>query len=300
MAEPSSCSSDGIFDIIDDDNQCDDNGKDPLESVAEEYNRDFDFHYTHTNVDEEETVVSRTTASLDGQAIEGASSTRNQKRPLSSPSTPSATSKRNRTLEECWATDDETPEYLRISNKSFDHAMAHHVMNSAGTFTVLDLRSLAILKHKIATARIELELWTFYLKLGTGQWKTQTSAQATVDRRFWTLPVKSSVPSTTVVDEINAQKTYEDVVRHHLADLDQSVQRYQGELTSETTYLLGETSDIEMEIEAFVQCHGAQPARLKIDHTIAVLECDYDVHLIEREYQRLQPNDDQVGYSFFQ
>lgn len=177
--------------------------------------------------------------------------------------------------------------------------MAQHVMNSADTFTLVDLRSLAILKHKIAIAKIEVDLWTFYLKLGTGQWKTQTSSQATVDRRFWASSVKSLVPSTTVVDEINEQKTYEDVVRHHLADLDQSVQRYQDVLLIETACLLGETIEIETEIEAFVQCYGTQPARLKIDHSIAVLECDYDMQLVEREYQRLQPNDDQVGYSFF-
>ena len=112
-------------------------------------------------------------------------SSSNKKRPLSSPSTPDVASKKIRIVDNKKNKKDQIPEYLQPTNNAFDKIMKDHILNSATTITVEDLRQLAILKHKIAITKLDKDLWTVYFKSGTGQWETLESKKTNVDRRLW-------------------------------------------------------------------------------------------------------------------
>jgi len=209
-----------------------------------------------------------------------------KKRSLNTPSTPDVASKKIRILDD---KKDQIPEYLQATNKSFDKIMTHHIMNTATTITVEDLRQLAILKHKIAVINIDKELWTVYLKSGTGQWKTPESGKTNVDRRIWPIQVKkmmSSKKSNTIVtrEERDEEKICETIVHEYLEELNNIIEQYQNEFDKKKNYLMGYIDDnLEKEIETFVQQHSTRPLQMKLNYEIALLEYDYDVEIVERE-----------------
>jgi hypothetical protein len=233
----------------------------------------------------------------------------NQKRQLSTPSTPDIGSKKIRLEddENEKQKKDEIPEYLKSTNKIFDQILTDHIISGFITITMEDLRQLAILKHKIADMNLRKKLWTIYLKSGTGQWETQESGKTTVDRRIWPAQVKkmiSSPSSNNTIDiseesDDDEQKKYETRVHQYLDELNNTMEQYQNEFDKKKNDLMDYyTDDIEKAIETFVQQHGVRPLQMKLDYKIAILEYDYDMEILEREYLRLKPTEYQVKYFF--
>ena len=220
-----------------------------------------------------------------------------RKRQLSTPSTPDVIAKKIRLKDndnENQKGDDQIPEYLQSTNKIFDQIITDHTMNSAISIVKEDLRQISILKHKIADMKLSKKLWETYLKSGTGQWETQESNKTNVDRRMWPLQVKKMVLSKksktidTSEGSPNEQKIYEITVYEHLKELNDIIEQYQNELDRMKNTLMYYTDDIEKRIDTFVQQHGIRLLELKFNYKIAILEYDYDVELLEREYLRLQ------------
>jgi hypothetical protein len=246
----------------------------------------------------------------DGDDKETDSLSANQKRQLATPTTPDIVSKKIRLDDDVDNQNqkkDEIPEYLKSTNKIFDKILADHSINGFITITNEDLRQLAILKHKIAHNNLRKELWTIYLKAGTGQWETQESIKTTVDRRIWPMQVKkmmsSPLPSSSsniiTIDisgeEIDEQKICETKVYEYLEELNNTLKQYQNELDKKKNDLMDfYTDDIEKAIEKFVQQHGIRPLRMTLDYKIAILQYDYDMKILEREYLQLKPTEYQV------
>ncbi|CAF1659756.1 unnamed protein product [Rotaria magnacalcarata] len=107
------------------------------------------------------------------------------KRPLSTPSTPDGTSKKM-----CLWNENETREDQEIDsifNKFImDHKNKHMILMS-----MEDIRTLMILKHRMATSHMEKRQWMIYSKSGTGQRTTKESVKTNVDKRVWPLQVKN-------------------------------------------------------------------------------------------------------------
>jgi len=234
----------------------------------------------------------------------------NQKRQLATPTTPDIVSKKIRLDDDVDNQNqkkDEIPEYLKSTNKIFDQILADHSINGFITITNEDLRQLAILKHKIADLNLRKQLWTIYLKSGTGQWETQESGKTTVDRRIWPTQLKkiiSSPSSNNTIDiseesDDDEQKKYETRVQQYLEELNNTMEQYQNEFDKKKNDLMDYyTDDIEKAIEKFVQQHGIRPLQMKLDYKIAILEYDYDMEILEREYLQLKPTEYQVKYFF--
>ena len=219
------------------------------------------------------------------------------KRSLSTPSTPEVKSKKIRLLddheEEEEEEEEQLPLYLQIPNVSFNK-----MMMDTGSFmpiTEEDLQELAILKHKIGVMNIGRQLWTVYLKSGTGQWETTSvSRQTTVDRRLWPKQVKKIMESKLNVNDQNEQQLCEDIVHEHLQQLNKTIEQYQNEYENKKISSLGFTKELEKAIELFVQQYGMQSYEIKLNYKIALLKYDYDLQILERDYLQQKPTKYQV------
>jgi hypothetical protein len=221
-----------------------------------------------------------------------------KKRQLSTPSTPDIASKKFRTLDDSENVKEQIPEYLQETNESFNEIMLGKVINSTTTITVEDLRQLAILKHKIVVINMDKELWTVYLKSGTGQWETSESRKTNVDRRIWPECVKtimlSELGGTTNGDEAYQQNLCEEIVSERLQDIKETIVQYQIELDGNKDCLPGFADEMEKVIDAFIGQYGVQSLQMKHNYEIAIFQYDYDAELLEREYLRFKPTKSQV------
>jgi hypothetical protein len=249
----------------------------------DDHNRTNDDHYNEVNIHSiqkydthhslmiqicEEQILSQKLSQLSTIIIENDQpekySTSNKKRELSTPSTPDVNPKRIRESDNDDNNNNNQTEqiagYLQATNDIFDEKMTCHIMNNATTITMEDLRQFANLRHQIGVVNLDQELWSFYLKLGTGQWKTQESdkIKMMVDRQFWPKQVKEMALSTksntidinkaaaAAIDE-EKQKLFENFVHEYLHDLNKSSEQYQAEFNEKKNccYSIGFTDEIE-------------------------------------------------------
>ena len=216
---------------------------------------------------------------------------------MSTPSTPDVASKKIRVLDDSENEEEQIPEYLQATNKSFDKIMIDNVINSTITITVEDLRQLAILKHKIAIISMDKELWTVYFKSGTGQWETSESRKTNADRRLWPEYVKTIMLSkldTSNTDEAHKQNLCEEIAYERLQQIKETIAHYEIEFDEKKNCLLGFTDEMEKVIETFIRQYGIQSFQMKHNYKIAILQYDYDAEILEREYLRFKPTKNQV------
>ncbi|CAF4656413.1 unnamed protein product, partial [Rotaria sp. Silwood2] len=112
----------------------------------------------------------------------------NNKRPLRTLSPLEVVSKKIRRWNESESEEpevDHMPEYFERLNDMFDKIMTHHIIQHRITISIDDLRQLTISKHRIAMIELDKKLWTFYLKLGTGQCETVESNKTKVNQYMW-------------------------------------------------------------------------------------------------------------------
>ncbi|CAF5066567.1 unnamed protein product, partial [Rotaria magnacalcarata] len=297
----------GIFDILDDEDENDAYGtqqtREDLDDIMEEYNQDFDFEGMNTNLDEEEMFIDddddkkNVEDRILSQELSELSTEEkyddeeyliyDNKRPLSTPSTPDGTSKKM-----CLWNENETREDQEIDsifNKFImDHKNKHMILMS-----MEDIRTLMILKHRMATSHMEKRQWMIYLKSGTGQWTTKESVKTNVDKRVWPLQVKKLITekmATLNTYEIHNEHTLgEMIVNQHLQELNQKIEEYTMIFNTMKTVCFGWTETIDEIIDTFVQQHSIVPFALKLNYKLTLWEYDYDDQLLQREYFRYQP-----------
>jgi hypothetical protein len=241
----------------------------------------------------------------------------NQKRQLSTPSTPDVISKKHRVVATTTTAavvvvdedddndndenqKDDIPDYLKATNKIFDKMIIeHNIHKNLTTITIEDLRRLAILKHKIVLSSFRKKLWLVYLKLGTGQWETQKSRKTSVDRRIWPTEVKKLMLSKksnaiSINEGRDVHTICEILVHEYLDELNCVSEQSQQEFNTKKNDFMDYTDDIDKIIETFIQQHAVRPLQMKFDYKIAILEYDYDAEILDREYSQLEPTKYQV------
>jgi hypothetical protein len=217
------------------------------------------------------------------------------KRSLSTPSTPDVTSKKRRVVEDDHEPTDKTlPGYLQTTHPSLAVFMANDPLS------LDDLRQMALLKHNMTSNTMEQDLWNIYLKLGLGQWETQESRRTAAsmnDRRYWPLEVKTAYLATSNnASSHSTQDKYERTVQQRLDALSTTMQHHHMEYHERRQRWIQLTDDnTERAIEAFVQHYGVPLLRAQLNHRIALVEYQYDVELLEREFLRLQPTEYHVS-----
>ena len=185
--------------------------------------------------------------------------------------------------------DETVPDYLQTTNSSLDIVMANQRLP-------LDaLRQMALLKHKIAEGTMEKERWNVYLKLGLGQWETQESRRVTVstiDRQYWPVKVKLAAVATS---NRSSNDTHEHDIDQRLETLTTTLEHHRMVYRERQQSLIDFTDDTEQAIDAFVQHYGVPLLRAQQNYRIPLVEYEYDVELLEREFLRMQPTEYQVS-----
>ncbi|CAF3228087.1 unnamed protein product [Rotaria sp. Silwood2] len=302
----------------------------------EEYNEDFDFDHLYTNLNQEEEeeaeemyfkedmisnedhdnrivhekILSQKFSQLltkdahqhgQQQRDEDYDAVSNNKRPLRTLSPLEVVSKKIRRWNESESEEpevDHMPEYFERLNDMFDKIMTHHIIQHRITISIDDLRQLTISKHRIAMIELDKKLWTFYLKLGTGQCETVESNKTKVNQYMWPMFVKTFHSFTSNIrskhEKMSEEKLYETIVREHLENLDEKIEFYLMEYHEKKNDVMNFTDDIEQLIETFVQQYSIVPFEMKLNYKIKILQYNYDDQLLERTYLQLNPTEDQI------
>jgi hypothetical protein len=222
------------------------------------------------------------------------------------PTTPTrastATSKKLKTVQE--QTNDDVPQYLSMKNKFFERFIVPVLDKAHVHIPIEDLRSMAILKHKLALVHLSQKLWTAYLQSGTGHLKgdkQQTVGQAplfTWPKELKTRMIKDG--RSAAESESPNHKTYLNYVNEKLQQLNIQNIRYQDQLRQQQQQLMEPnfTSAIEKAIDQFVEEHGIILHRLRTEQETTQIEFDYKDCLLDWEFNRENPFQDHVCYSF--
>lgn len=193
---------------------------------------------------------------------------------------------------------EELEDYFEQLDEIFNKKMTDHVIqNNIVNFNMEDVRDLATIQHKIATARLHRELCFVYLKLGLGQWKTNETISSTVNRCMWTKLIKNLVSShhMTTDNKLLNEHVYEQCVQEQINILNRKILQYKKEYnekktTSQTQITIG----IEQEIERFVQQFSVIAYETKFKHKMTLVQYEYDDELLLREFLQYNPTEEQV------
>ncbi|CAF1172792.1 unnamed protein product [Rotaria sordida] len=223
------------------------------------------------------------------------------KRHLSTPSSQEMLSKKIRPWNEPVNEESENhrmTDYFDRLNDIFENMIKYHMIKNRTILSIHDLRELAIAKHRIAMIEIDKKLWTFYLKLGTGQCDILENYNTKVDRCIWPMVVKklrTSTPKSIDTNKnISKEKSYEAIVYDHLEKLNEKIEFYTAEYYEKKNDLINFTDAMEETIQTFVQQYSIVPFEMKLNYKIKILSYNYADQLLEREYFRKNPTKNQI------
>ncbi|CAF4818731.1 unnamed protein product [Rotaria sp. Silwood1] len=188
--------------------------------------------------------------------------------------------------------------YFNRLNDIFEKMMTHQMLQNQTHLSINDLHELAILQHRIAMIEIDKKLWTFYLKLGTGQCDILENNITEVDPCIWPTAVRkmrTNPPNTTNSNgQIIKEKSYEAIVYDHLENLNEKIEFYSAEYYEKSLVLIHFKDAIEKGIQTFVQTYSIVPFEMKFNYKVKILTYNYTDQLLERDYFRRKTNDNQI------
>lgn len=281
-----------------------------LQRTIEEYQEDYDFEQLAINGDEEEMatlntkkpeVLSQKLSQLSTKDEDKVEPSTTQKRSRSLVSIVDETeNKKRRTWSDHKHDDDdnegqeELEDYLDQLDEIFTKKITDHLANSNIINVDLEsIRHLAILQHKMETARLHRGVCYAYLKLGAGEWKTNEHISSNVNRCFWPKNV-TSISQKTLEGHM-----YEKSVQQQIKRLDETILQYKQEYADEkNTSAIPITTDLEQVIEQFVQQFSLIPYESRIQFKMTLLQHEYDNQLISREFLQYNPTNEQVCLLF--
>ncbi|UJR29607.1 hypothetical protein I4U23_017155 [Adineta vaga] len=187
------------------------------------------------------------------------------KRPVLTPSTPTRAATAPKKLKVVIEQPvDDAPQYLSLKSKFFERFIVPIIEQSGINLPMETLRSIAILKHKLALVDLNQTLWTIYLQSGMGHLKVnQKQVESQTHLPLWPKEVKMRMVeeerlSTTSADmetvDLRACLSY---VHKKLEQLQIQQTHYQGQLEHlKQTIHPHFTSEMEKTIDQFVEQHG--------------------------------------------
>ena len=174
------------------------------------------------------------------------------------------------------------PNYLSKKNKSFEGVIYRVSLSSSLLKNKMkELRRMAILMYKIMLIQIYHTLWSTYWKSGTGIPK----AKELPGIKVWPTEVKSLVMNQIA----NEDEACLACVNHYLRHLDDRMEHYRDELNRINGQLCVDTQTIETFVE-----RGLEARRLKMEHKVTLVHCDYNDRVLESEYLQQKPSKHQV------
>ncbi len=203
---------------------------------------------------------------------------------------------------------DDIPKYLSSAEKTFETTMNPFLLQQAAaaatatahSITIEDLREIAVLEHKLALLKLEMSLWTTYLRSGTGKLIEDRPAttRRVHDLSIWPKKLKSMIKANSNVDPSTKNITHDTYLNYVHRRLDQFREQtisYQTQLTERKQYFNHDlTLEMEKAIENFVEHYGITLNRIVIEGEIAFLHYDYKDRLIESHFYQQTPDEEQV------
>jgi hypothetical protein len=193
-------------------------------------------------------------------------------------------------------TDDEMPSYLSAKKRWFDQELGPLLQNTTSSMTIDDLRQIAWIIHHLAFTRQWITVWQTYLLSGTGQLHKQPPGKD--NPAVWPVDVKTTMIKQRVT---TARKEAEiddaaclNYAQTYLRRLQIEVDRLQAQLSEQKRTWLAFTREMEMAIEKFVRLQYMIQVELKLQSKVIIVECEYNDRLIELDYRRLKPNQEQL------
>lgn len=163
-----------------------------------------------------------------------------------------------------------------------------------------DLRELTMIKHKIATIRLDRELFHVYLQMGTGQWKTMENENVSIDidRCIWPKIVQKTLLYQKRIDNISIsqKEIYEKSLQEEIEKLNQLIYHSKKEydILKQKMNFDNLNLDIEHKMEHFLQNYSLKPFQMKFNHKMTVLNYEYKDELLYREFLHYKLTDQQV------
>jgi hypothetical protein len=209
---------------------------------------------------------------------------------------------------------DQMPKYLLAKNKLFDRMIEQNIsLTTTHSMTIEDLRQIAFFIHYLNFYTILYDLWSVYLKAGTGQLRVNDEEVVLKNenpsinnhRPYWSKHVLSSFISEQDrrrrrrrrEDADEQQLTYELLVGHRLSQYQDKIEHYQKQLDEKKSrHLLDDfTPIIEEKLQLFIEEQDEISShRKKCHHAITMLHYDYNDQLLQDQYQEENPTDYQV------
>lgn len=177
------------------------------------------------------------------------------------------------------------PHYLSEKNSQLKNWMEKQICFK--DTHIEDIRSMAIVMHKLAVIKLQGQLWLSYIP-----------AQ---DVCIWPVKVKSFILSkqriTTELSCIDEDRFCRDISYKFIQELNQQEQQYQEEISSKKSSMVY-TDSMEECLNSFIEQHGIRLLRLKCQLKRQLIKFDYQEQLFQLNYRQQQPTHEQVSFSF--
>lgn len=194
---------------------------------------------------------------------------------------------------------DEIPNYLTKQNQYFQEfirtALPTIGITNGNEYTDR-LRKIAIVIYKIMLIQMYQDLWTIYLKSGTGQLfnDSKLTVNYSTNISIWPKDIKQQIDSTTI-QGINLNDVYLKFVQLNLHDLNHHLKHYQTTLNINANMFKNYSLDFQNLIENYIKEHFSL-LRMYVEHQMELVHCDYHIHAIKVEFLRQHPNPSQVNF----
>ena len=192
---------------------------------------------------------------------------------------------------------DQVPSYLRKCHSPVQEMLPQTLISTATPIRnekIEALRKILLIMHKIKVLQLYQNLWTTYLKAGTGQLmrSSQEPFVYAIDQAIWPKVIKQRVTSK-VTSKSAMTETCLNFVQQSLEILRTHLQQYQLELDLKIKQSQDYSFAMQQALENYFEQH-LQQLRRQIEHEIQLAHYDYHIGAIKLEYRRHQPNPYQV------
>lgn len=196
-------------------------------------------------------------------------------------------------------TDEHMPKYLRANHRLFDETMQPLLQREATSINIEDSREIAHLIHGINLTNLLISQWQIYLRSGTGDIRVSfPESKRQMNPSIWPSEVKKMMLREGTVNAV----TESDIdssqclsfTQNYLANLRTSVEKRQKELNDRKRRLTQFTTEMSQAIDLYVFQHFMDEASLRIQKNMLIIEYNYRDHLLELEFEQLNPTEDQL------
>lgn len=185
----------------------------------------------------------------------------------------------------------EIPEYLKRIDASLQNTIEDLEKMYNLWMNCEDIHAIAFCIHTIRATNLEKQVWNVYLRMGRAQWKPRNNQDQMICESYW--------PSCVRARATIESKTNEQIIEEQLNEFDRIIEHYELKLKEKKHSLVFMNDTIERMIGDYVENHGIQSVRLKCNYRLNMLDYDFECEIIDRQFRRLEPNENQVNRFLF-